>query len=198
MKANRPLWPLRPTLAPSHRRPLPLGLGLGMIALLAGCVSAPTPAPAPPARRTAPPVAKPQPMAPRAPAASDWRDAPITPGDWHWASEGGDSVARFGMPGTTALALRCIATTRMVAIDMPNPGGSQPLSVTITTSSQTRSLSGQPRGEWLEITLGARDNLLDAMAFSRGRFMVRAAGRTGLFLPSWPEVTRVIEDCRSR
>jgi hypothetical protein len=32
------------------------------------------------------------------------------------------------------------------------------------------------RGGWLEVPLGARDSLLDAMAFSRGRFMVEAQG----------------------
>ncbi|MDE1917276.1 MAG: hypothetical protein KGJ57_14790 [Sphingomonadales bacterium] len=175
-----------------------MGLGLGLIALLAGCVSAPRPAPAPPPRRVTPPVARPLAPPPKPAPAVDWRDAPITPGDWHWAREGGDSVARFGLPGTTTLALRCIAATRMVAIDMANPGSSQPMTVTIATSSQTRNLQGQTRGPWLEITFGARDNFLDAMAFSRGRFMVLASGRSGLFLPSWPEVTRVIEDCRSQ
>ena len=48
----------------------------------------------------------------------------------------------------------------------------------------------------LRTSLGARDPLLDQMAFSKGRFAVEVAGRTPLYLPSWPEVTRVIEDCR--
>ena len=39
-------------------------------------------------------------------------------------------------------------------------------------------------------------SLLDAMAFSSGRFAVDLPGRSVLYLPSWPEVSRVIEDCR--
>ena len=44
--------------------------------------------------------------------------------------------------------------------------------------------------------LPAADPLLDQIAFSRGRFLVRAAGAGELVLPSWPEPARVIEDCR--
>ena len=44
--------------------------------------------------------------------------------------------------------------------------------------------------------LPARDPLLDAMAFSKGRFAVEVAGLPTLYLPSWIEVSRVIEDCR--
>jgi len=39
--------------------------------------------------------------------------------------------------------------------------------------------------------------LLDAMAFSRGRFATAASGAPMLTVPSAPEVTRVVEDCRS-
>jgi len=43
----------------------------------------------------------------------------------------------------------------------------------------------------------ANDQLLDAIAFSRGRFLV--SGGTGpiLAVPSWPEAARSIEDCRN-
>jgi len=44
--------------------------------------------------------------------------------------------------------------------------------------------------------LSARDPLLDAIAFSRGRFALEAAGLETLYLPAWPELSRVIEDCR--
>jgi hypothetical protein len=49
---------------------------------------------------------------------------------------------------------------------------------------------------WLVVVLTARDPLLDAMAFSRGRFALEAAGLETLYLPAWPELSRVIEDCR--
>ena len=43
---------------------------------------------------------------------------------------------------------------------------------------------------------GANMALLDAMAFSRGRFAIDVNGLPSLYLPAWPEVGRVIEDCR--
>jgi hypothetical protein len=45
-------------------------------------------------------------------------------------------------------------------------------------------------------TLTARDALLDAMAFSRGRFAIETQSLPTLYVPSWPEVSKVIEDCR--
>lgn len=188
MKANPPPRPR------SIARLARGGLGFGLMAMLASCVGPPQ---RPPAPRTAPPpraTYTPPPPAPR----REWRDAPITPGDWHWAREGGDSVSRFGPPGTSVFVLRCDTAQRQVLIDLAPSRQPVPATatVTVTTSSQTRALSGQMRGGWLEVPLGARDSLLDAMAFSRGRFMVEAQGVAPLYVPSWPEVSRVVEDCR--
>jgi len=49
----------------------------------------------------------------------------------------------------------------------------------------------------ISIQLAAYDPLLDALAFSRARFAVVAAGSPPLVLPAWPEIARVIEDCRA-
>ena len=46
------------------------------------------------------------------------------------------------------------------------------------------------------ITFAASDRQLDAMAFSRGRFMLEVSGLPTLVLPAWAEVGKVIEDCR--
>jgi hypothetical protein len=126
----------------------------------------------------------------------EWRDMPITPGDWRWAREGGESVARFGPAGVSLLALRCDMAGRRVVMDVAQAAAAPNASLTITTTSQSRTLPAYPRGGVVELTLNARDPLLDAMAFSRGRFMVNVAGSGALYVPSWPEVTRVIEDCR--
>jgi hypothetical protein len=69
----------------------------------------------------------------------------------------------------------------------------------VTTTSSTRPLISDPAlGSAGQVTaaIKTRDPLLDAMAFSRGRFMIEVAGLPPLYLPSWPEVSRVIEDCR--
>ncbi len=71
--------------------------------------------------------------------------------------------------------------------------------LTVTTPELRRLLNataeaGPPAA--LEVRLAPNDALLDAMAFSRGCFMVEAPGTAPLYLPSWAEVSRVIEDCR--
>lgn len=188
MKANRPLSPR------SFPRLLRHGLSCALIATLAACASPPPPAPAPRPRPVAPTPTPPPPPPPA--RVTDWHDAPITPGVWHWGREGAESVARFGRPGNSAFVVRCAPASRTISLDLPNPGATQNVSMTVTTSSLTRSLWLQPRGAWLETVLNARDPLLDAMGFSRGRFAVTASGVASLYLPSWPEVSRVIEDCR--
>lgn len=149
------------------------------------------PAPTPTPRHTATPV----PPAPK--PAADWRDAPIAPGDWRWSSEGGHSTARFA---GNALVLRCNRSNASITIQRPGGNGDgADVAMTISTTSTGRpvlakALASNPPA--IAATLGARDSLLDAIAFSRGRFAVNVAGLPPLYVPSWPEVSRVIEDCR--
>lgn len=181
MKANRP------------RQFGLIVLGASILAFATCCSDqriVPPPAPAPlPAPRPAPPPV------PRPPVSADWRDAPITPGDWRWSMEGSRSVARFG--GDT-LVLSCNRDAAAITLMRPGIAEGQ-VPFTIVTSFSSRPLSatgiaGPP--PVLAVTLQARDSLLDAMAFSRGRFAVETAGLPTLYVPSWPEVSRVIEDCR--
>ena len=148
-------------------------------------IPAPAPAPAP----TQPPI-----PAPTAPA-TDWRDAAITPGDWQWASEGGHSVARFA---GGLVILRCDRAAGSVTLERSGTATRQ-VPMTISSSALTRPVTGTPVAgppPQIAVTFAARDPLLDAMAFSRGRFAIEAAGLQTLYVPSWPEVSRVIEDCR--
>ena len=109
--------------------------------------------------------------------------------------EGSRSVARFG---NDVLILSCNREAAAVTLIRPGAGDGQvPLSIQTSTLSRTVSAtaeSGPP--PMIALTLQARDSLLDAMAFSRGRFAVETAGLPTLYIPSWPEVSRVIEDCR--
>jgi hypothetical protein len=41
-----------------------------------------------------------------------------------------------------------------------------------------------------------RDGVLDAIAFSRGRFAIEVGGLSPLAIPNWNEISRVVEDCR--
>ena len=121
---------------------------------------------------------------------------PVTPGDWRWSSEAGQSVARFA---GGLLVLRCDLAGRTVTLS--RPGGSQAEAVpfTVLTSSTTRQLfataqPGPPPA--VAVSFAGADRLLDAIAFSRGRFAVETAGMPTLYVPSWPEISRVVEDCR--
>lgn len=168
-----------------------------LMAALASCVSAPKPQPAPP---PAPPP--PPPAMPAAAPQQDWRDVPLTAGTWSWrGSRGQTSIAQFGVAGSPAtFALRCDMTARTIVFSR---GGTLPAAqaaMLLTTSFGAFSLTagnggGQPPA--IVAQIGARDPHLDQIAFSRGRFLVDVAGQPRLVLPAWPEIARVIEDCRS-
>ena len=185
----------------------------------------PKPAPSPAATATAavrppPPPAPPPAPAPRPRPAIDWRDAPLTPGTWQWAMEGTRSVARYG---GGALILSCERSAGTVTLLRPGapaapalpapagvPGATEtaatppppaPASVpmTILTSNMTRPATGEVVAgppAFVALPIAARDPVLDALAFSRGRFAIETAGLPTLYVPSWPEVGRVVEDCR--
>jgi hypothetical protein len=143
----------------------------------------PPPQPAPP---PAPPAPSPPPT-----AAVAWEDAPLAAGDWSYSGSGGTVQATFGTPGLVLFALRCDAGRQ---IAMFRPGAAGP--VAIATSFGERSLPASGVQEAGTAALPAADPLFDQIAFSRGRFLVRAAGGADLVLPTWPEPARLIEDCR--
>ncbi|MFZ3484656.1 hypothetical protein [Sphingomonas sp. 3-13AW] len=160
--------------------------------VLTQCVrpSEPPPAPPPPA-----PVAPPP--APAAPApVGDWRDWPITPGTWRYQQDGEGSSAAFGRPGAAPLlTLRCDRARGQVLLTRTGtvaPGGA----ITIRTSSTSRSLPAVAGAGTAAVALPAKDPLLDAMGFSRGRFIVELPGQPALVVPAWAEVLRLTEDCR--
>jgi len=166
---------------------------LTIAAVLAGCV-------APPADREVPPPSTPVPPAPPPPPpppAADWRDRPVTPGTWRYERDGRGSRAMYGLPNREArLVLRCELPARRMFLSRAG-NGSAPL--TVRTSSVARTLAARPTGgepPYVAVELPTRDPLLDAMAFSRGRFAIEQAGMAPLVAPSWAEIGRVIEDCR--
>ncbi|WP_162935764.1 hypothetical protein [Tsuneonella amylolytica] len=170
-------------------------VALASMAAAACTAPAPEPTPAPPAARpTPPPVAVPTPV----PTFDTWMDAPQTPGDWYYRTGGGTTRALFGEPGADArFAVTCQLGQRRVTLARAG-AASGPVPMTIRTETATRAVAATPGGDLpsLVATLGASDPLLDAIAFSKGRFAVEVAGQPALYLPSWPEITRVIEDCR--
>lgn len=157
---------------------------------LAGCTTTPRIVPAPPPRPVAAPPAP-------APLAADWRDWPMAAGTWRYAPDARGSVATFGQAGGDAVAvLRCDRSGGRVFLSV---AGGAPGTLTVRTTSTTRALPVGATGgtpPYLAATLTPADPLLDAIAFSRGRFVLSLAGARPLVLPAWAEVGRVIEDCR--
>lgn len=49
---------------------------------------------------------------------------------------------------------------------------------------------------YVAAALVPHDPVLDAIAFSRGRFAVEVSAMPPLAIPNWSEFTRVVEDCR--
>ena len=180
----------------NHRPQRSLGMvTIGVLAALtAACATPQKPAPVP----VRIPVHIPAPR-PAPPSPADWRDAPQTPGDWRWSVQSGGSQASYGLAGAPALVtLTCDLRARTVLLaragDAP---GAVPM--TVRTTFSLRGLTSDPaasRPGWITVRLAARDPLLDAIAFSRGRFSLEVTGLAPLYLPSWPELSRVIEDCR--
>ena len=167
----------------------PSALFLAFVA--AGC-AAPAPHVAP--RPAASPYAPPPPPPAVAPA-TDWRDRPVGAGGWRYTQDARGSGAMFGQAGADALAvLRCDRAAGRVFLSVASGADA----LTVRTSSVARTLPPAPPGgtPYLAATLAPGDPLLDAMAFSRGRFAVSAAGVAPVVLPADAEVGRVVEDCR--
>ena len=175
------------------------------ILALAACVpatKAPAPAPAPIAR-PAPAPTRPAPAAPMPVAPSvGWMDAALTPGAWRYQDFGPGMGKRalFGLAdGTEYFGLDCVTYPNGPEILFTRTGRpSKPaLTMTIRTETMNRALAAQRLGaQMTAVAVPATDPLLDAMALSKGRFAVEVEGEAPIYLPSYAEVSRVIEDCR--
>lgn len=167
---------------------------------LAACVPAPAPTPAPSPSPTIAPTPSPTATPLPTPAFENWIDAPQTPGDWFYAAIPPYTYAAFGPAATQPLAsFRCDRASRTVSIGRTSASTTlQPM--TIRAETIERTFAAQPRQGSVErllaVDLPANDPFLDAIAFSQGRFMIEAMGEAPLFLPAWPEISRVIDDCR--
>lgn len=177
-------------------KPIPALLAGATVLAIAACV--PQPKSTPPVQTRPTPTPTPPPPAP-APVYDSWIDAPQTPGEWSYRAASGGGSALFGeRNGEARFTMRCDAGARSVILSRvgQQQGAAR---MVVRTESQTRTLAasaGNPTLPAIEARLAASDRLLDAMALSKGRFAVEVPGTPTLYLPSWAEVTRVIEDCR--
>ncbi len=131
-------------------------------------------------------------------AAVDFSYSPVSAGSWGYREIAGGSEASFvDGTGPTRMLVACGKVTRLVTISRTSAAPAANLS--FWTSSASRSLGArfdQPSGRVI-VQVGNNDPLLDALAFSRGRFASMMPGSPALVLPAGPEVAHVVEDCRA-
>jgi len=182
-----------------------------VLLVLAGCET-PPPVPTPPAPQ---PSAAPRPRAeaePVAPPPADWRDAPLTKGAWGWHAAPADSppassYAEFAAPRRVHVVIACDWPHGRVGIMRIAPAAEAGGLLSVTTSTTRRQITLAPAQNLPGTTtsadlarvgamLDAGDRLLDALALTRGRFVLEFAGSAPLYLPADTAISRVVEDCR--
>lgn len=162
-------------------------VGTAALALLTACVpqqTAPVPVPPPPPRPVAPTPPPPPPPTPNL----GWLDAPLAPGNWVLRGR----EAHYGPSGAPVFIIRCEGGRR-ISLIRPGADGN---ALTIRASNGERSLAAGAGPDGLTATVPAGEPILDAIAFSRGRFSVESQGAARLVVPAWPEPARVVDDCR--
>lgn len=167
----------------------------GALALSACVPPPPPPAPQPAPKPVAPPPAPVQPQRP----AAEWIDWPLAAGDWAYRRDPRGSIALFGPQGTDAtVTLRCDTGLRRIYLSREGAGTGGRIVVRSSSSMKefAASLTGTTPA-YLTAEITPNDPILDAIALSRGRFAIEADGMQPIAIPSWAEITRIVEDCRA-
>jgi hypothetical protein len=119
-------------------------------------------------------------------------------GNWSYAPASDGSEAVFAnATGYPQVWIRCSRSMRRVSIALPAAAAVP--TVNVWTSSVTRGVASSfnPASGRATVDFANFDPLLDAVANSRGRIGFALGSQPALVVPAWPEVARVIEDCRA-
>jgi len=130
-------------------------------------------------------------------AAADFSNSLPAPGSWSYVTLASGSEARFmDSTATIRLVVGCARATRQVTI--ARTSGAPAATLSVWTSSLRREIPARfdPAAKRVGAQLAAFDGLLDAIAFSRGRFAVSMPGSPAVVVGAAPEAARVVEDCR--
>jgi hypothetical protein len=170
-------------------------LTLSALLALAAC-AAPPPPPAPQPVPAPKPVVVPPVQSP--PVMSEWIDWPLATGDWVYRRDARGSIALFGASGQNAtVTLRCDTQRRRIYLGREGAGTGGKM--VVRSSSSMKEFVASPTGAtpaYLASEIMPNDPILDAMAFSRGRIAIEVTGQQPIAIPSWAEITRIVEDCR--
>ena len=164
-------------------------------ALLASAACVPRPQPAPEPVPPARPQARPAPAPAPAPT-GDWLQAAIGPGTWSYSAGPAGTLATWGAAREGArFAIACDRASRSIRLTRAGAAAG-PLEVRTTNGARTLAAAADPGLPGATASLPASDDFLNQLVFSRGRFLVAAAGVEPLIVPTWAEPFRVVEDCR--
>ena len=169
---------------------------LPLLALAACVPSKPEPVPQPKPQPVPPPVVvAPQPVRP----AGDWIDWPLQPGTWAYRADARGSLALFGPAGANAtVTMRCDKARGRIYLSVNGTGHSGTFLVrTSSTMKAFEPVQASNEPPYVAAEIMPRDAILDAIAYSRGRFAIEVGGLRPLAVPNWNEISRVVEDCRS-
>jgi hypothetical protein len=129
-------------------------------------------------------------------------DAPATPGTWRFSTEQArigrySSAAFVGVDGVEAFAVVCAFGNSVGLQRSVRTNRNLQMTIRTETATVSRLVPPDPEGQpFVNAVVAPSDPILDAMALSKGRFAVETEGLATLYLPTWAEVSRVIEDCR--
>jgi hypothetical protein len=119
-------------------------------------------------------------------------------GNWTYAGTADGNEAVFANAyGYSQLWIRCFRATRQISISRSASAAAPLLDIWTSSASRGVAASFTSTTARLTVMLTNYDPLLDAIATSRGRLGFRVGNDPALVVPAWPEVARVIEDCRS-
>lgn len=151
------------------------------------------------------PAATPAPSAASQPWAGSWTDWPITPGNWVYRQDDRGSIALFGLAGRDALVtVRCDTSRGRIYVSRADQsgrdqGGAAAGSMTIRSSTALKQFAAAATGAspaYIAAEISPTDNILDAVAYTRGRIALETSGQQSIAIPVWSELPRVIDDCR--
>ncbi len=153
--------------------------------------------PLPPARALPPVTATP----PTTAAAGDWTDWALAQGDWRYRSVANGSIAQFGVDGgEVQFSIRCDRPRAQISLSRAGnfpAGETGRMTIRATNGLQTYTVANSADGApFVVATLATNDAQLDAVIYSRGRFLVSVKGGRDIVVPNWSEFARVVEDCR--
>ncbi len=123
----------------------------------------------------------------------DWRALQAAPGDWSWRDNGEQSIANFE---AGQFVMTCSPKFAQVTLLRGAPAADGAI-FDVWTTHENRRYKSRQGAKATAITIDANDDILDSIALSRGHFGIAVEGSEPMLIPSWSEVTRVIEDCRN-